>query len=523
MVEQRRARWSRSLLLVACGLLSLAATLGARADEFIDRVNAAFKGVPADKRSDEVILPLLAKMDRPPAVLKTQARAALLGSKGPGWSECADWAQKPAQHAIIEALDKVTKEDDRLKAYVFAQPYGTDGVSVDMVAAQLYTELGDPPLLAAARHLYMPALESMGILAQVEASRLEDAGDPAGALKVMTDWIFFCRQIADRQFLKEKRWAMESIRLSLERLRDIAFLDFRAEKHALAPTNTRDDANRLRSSKGFLAIDRITLPEGDFVARDQLLARIMIEAGGANEQTFGPTLARVAASDHPLQLFGAAAFWDSVRSGQANTRDTKAALAGIREDYQMRWNLPPFDRVLGTTSYYRRSVAPSSALASLHLGLEDIEDLLLLRRIVRTEAAGTRMALGVYGYLLRQKTLPKTLAALRPDFVGDIDKDPYSRNNLDIQFFVPVRDTPKGPNGEDLPITIQLFPPEPYEKFQIKLGADQFVIYSIGPDEDKGWAAYATQERTGVAGDYLLFPPTLSLFRQRLIETNQLK
>ena len=66
-------------------------------------------------------------------------------------------------------------------------------------------------------------------------------------------------------------------------------------------------------------------------------------------------------------------------------------------------------------------------------------------------------------------------------------------------------------------------PPAPYPEFKRDLNDKVFVIYSVGPDGVSDKAALATQTRTGVKGDYLLFPPILSLYRQRLLEKGELK
>lgn len=508
---------------VLAGVVSVACVaFPARADEYIDRVNATFKQIPKDKRSDLVILPVVAKLEAPPAGLRTQERAALIGSKAPNFQGAADWAQKEPQKAVIAALDKVAKEEDRLKSYAFAQPYGVEGVEVDLISAGMYTELGNPPLLAAARPLYMPALENAGILAHVEASRLAESGDTVGAIKVITDWLFFARQMADRPLMSEKKWAMESMKLALERIRDLAYQDFRAEKHTMEPPKVRAAIERLRPVRGFLALDRIALPEGDFLGREQLTLQVL-DNSGPIDSVFASTMARVASSDRPLRLFAAEAFWRTAATGHANLRDTRSTLDGLRSDWRRRWDLSPFDPLVATVTEYRRRVQTTSRFAILNGAFDDVDGLFSLRQQLATEAAGTRMSLGVYGYFLRQKLLPKTMAAARPEYIDAVDKDPYSRSNGDIQFFVPGRDTPRGPNGEEQPRTVTLYPPEPYPSFKINIGSDQYIIYSVGPDDDRGFAAFATQTRTGIRGDYLLFPPTLSLYRQRLLETNQLR
>ncbi len=537
---------SRRAPLAAGRFLGLALTLGvslggvfapiAHADEYTDRLNKMVSDPDhpiSDKaRSDIVLLPLLAAMDKAPAVLRSQDRAALLGSQGPGWSECADWAQKPAQKAVIEALDKVSKEEDRLKAFVFAQPYGVDALRADkdgitLIAKEMYTELGEPPLIAGARQLFLPAMENAGILVHVECSRLMTAGDGAGAMKVILDWLFFSRQMADRPLLREKKWAMESMLLALERIRDIIFSDLTAEKHTIDPTALRKVNDRLKERKGFLQLDKLRLPEGDFVGREQLIKSIMKD-GKPDETAFAPTMARTSATERPLKLFSAAAFWDQARAGHAGERETLNMLKGIQADWARRWELPSFDRYVNTATDYRKFVQTTTKFAALNEAFNDVDTLFSLRQRLRVELGGTRMTIGPYGYLLRFKVMPTNLAATRPEFIDVVDRDPYNSGKAvgkvtDLQYYVPMRDTPADALGNPKPFTINLYPQAPNPEFKRDLNDKVFVIYSVGPDEGSDRAAFATQTRTGVKGDYLLFPPTLSLFRQRLAEKGELK
>jgi hypothetical protein len=522
----------RLLMTLAIAAVSIAALpVLSLADEYTDRANklANDSAVAESARSDLIILPLLADMDKPPAVLRTQDRAALLASQGPGWAECAEWAQKPNQKKIFEALDKLTKEEDRKKAYAFALPYGVEGVSVDLVAKEMYTDLGDPPLLAAAKILYMPAMENAGILCHVEASRLYAAGDGKGAMKVLVDWLFFCRQMADRPMIQEKKWAMESMRLALERIRDIVYVDLIAEKHALETDTLRKVNDRItegkRGKRGFLQFDKMRMPEADFIGREQLVKKIMDADGKPSEATFAALMARAGATQRPLKLFSAAAYWEQARSSHANEKDTTKMVRGLRDDWARRWELPQFDRFAATASDYRKYVQTSTKYAVLNDAFADFDAIVSLRQQLRCELAGTRMALGAYAYFLHQKVLPTSLSAVNPAWVDGVDKDPYSPppRSADIGFFVPMRDTTKDANGNLQPYVINIYPPAPAPEFSRALSDRVFVLFSVGPDGLSDKVSYATQTRTGVRGDYLLFPPTVSLYRQRLAEKDELK
>lgn len=512
---------------VAACVCVLATFTPARADAYKDRVNQTFRGVAADKRSDAVLLPLLAKLDPAPSTIRTQRDAALHAAEGPGWSDAEAWAQKPAQTAVIDALASITKEEDRSKAHAFAQLYGADIADLDLVSQGLYSELGEPELLAAARHLYLPAIERAGMLVHVEASRLTEAGKTEPAIKLLTDWVFFCRQIADRPFLREKRWGMENMRLGLERIRDVVHTDMRAGKRGMDAERVLDLNKRLRDVRGFLAIDRIRMPEADFIAKEQLISGIMGADGKPSADTFGPLLARAASSERPLRLFSAAAFWDGVRSAHADRKKTLDILAASQADWSKRWELKAFDPILVSAGTFRRRIATTPEFTALQVGLSDVDGLFALREELRVEAAGTRATLGVYGFWLKFRNLPPGLPSVRPDFVQSVDSDTFSRTTKNLEFFVPMRDTPKGSDGSPQEHKMIVQSPSGLATFTVPLRDDIFVMYSVGPDDANGNALRATQSYRAKlgepSGDYVLFPPMISLERQRLLDLNQLK
>lgn len=507
--------------IAGAGAALVLACVPVRADDFVDQVNAPFARIAKEKRSDLVLLPLLAKLAPPPAVLKSQQHAAMLGSAGPGWEECAKWATGESQRALLDALPKVTVERDHRKAFVFAQPYGVGGVDLDLVSIDMYTELGETPTLAAANFKYLPAMENFGILVQVEASRRAKEGDANGAMDLLIDWALFGRQFADRPFLKEKSWGLTSMNTALERLRDIAFQDYRAREHKLEPERIRDAIEKV-PPKGYLSMDRLSLPEGEMLARRQLLNRVLKKGGGVDEGVFGPTMARIAAQDRPLRLFSDSAYWDNVGAAHANHLDTDRALTGIWNDWTKRWDLSPFDPVHQNKSDFTLKVMGRPRFAVLNQSLDGIEKLFEQRRHAQVELSGTRMALAVYAYFLKNKSLPPALNSTRPSIVAGLDPDPYSQKPRDFGYIVAGRDNPKAADGTVQPYRVRLFPPDPYPSFEVPIQPGAFVLYSVGPNGIPEACTNATQSRLGVSGDYILWPPTIALYRQRLIDTNTL-
>lgn len=530
----RVSAWIIGCAVIACGMFG-AQTAHAQADDALETINRQFKQVPLEKRSDLILLPVLANIDEPPASLTTLTqswvsrpalRAALLAASGPDWPAWKAWAEGDNQKAVLATLPKMTEELDPRRAHAFAQPYGTEGVSVELITKGMYTDLGDPPLLARAQHLYMPRLRQMETLVQVEASRLAEAGDVDGAMKVMVEWGLFARQFADRPMLQEQLWAMESVDLALIRLRDIAYTDFRSETRKATVAGLIDVFEKLMP-RAYTDIDRLPLPEGEFAAKQQLINRVMQPGGGVNEREFSKEMARITTVDRPLRRFAAAAYWDEVRAAHAGELETRQELLKLRNDWTTRWNLSYFDQILQNKTEYEKNVRGRPKYAVLDIGIGQVEELFALRQRIKVEAAGTRMGLAAYAFVVANNRMPPGLAAVRPTFTkgAPIDKDPFSTpsKRADLQFFVPGKDTPRGPQGQEVPYVVSMFPPKPFPEFEVPMRSDQFVIYSVGLDDLASMCFNATQDRAGVRGDYLLWPPFISLGRAYLIEKGELR
>ena len=91
-------------------------------------------------------------------------------------------------------------------------------------------------------------------------------GQPNEAIHVLIDWVFFSRQILDRELFIEVLWAANSMCRGLERIRDVAYVDFRGSEHNLAPdqiTGALRDAVTL-SPTGRQEMRRVCLAQNAF-------------------------------------------------------------------------------------------------------------------------------------------------------------------------------------------------------------------------------------------------------------------
>ncbi|MFG0260690.1 MAG: hypothetical protein ACF8LK_10100 [Phycisphaerales bacterium JB041] len=512
-------------LLVVAGVASLS-----RADEFVDRVNALYADVRADRRSDPIILAALADLQDAPAFLDSQRAAALYPADGAAWTTASDWAAAPSQAALLEVLDRITKEQDPRRAMVFAQPYGlaelgSDSAQIEFIQAGLYTDLGDPPLLAAAQHLYLKQFDHLARLVHVEATRRLAEGDPAGSLDVLADLIQFGRQILDREFHAEKMWAITTMSLASERMRDVAYNDMRSGAK-LTPAQLTESIQRLVDDRGPISIGRIRLPKGDFIAAEQLVATVMEPRGSIRTELFASTMARLESTERPLRLFGEAARWRDAAQSHANWTQANQMLEALRGDFEFRWTLSPFDPLMAQAFTIESVLQNSFArdrLAVVTRSIPDMRELFAQRQILRTEILGTQNALGLTAFHAQNQRYPLDLSGIRPQYVKDVGIDPFNPSVAEgrqppLVFFVPVRDTgdrfANQPNTPPHVISI-LVPDAP--NVSISLRADQFVLFSVGADGSGQWADEAQNTYNAPPGrDYLNWPPVMSVVRDTL-------
>ncbi len=519
-----------AIVAIAAALLSPAPA--AAQDDYLSRANAFYASVPQDKRSDLVLLPAIKDMDPKPEVLEDDDSFSLfLTVTSSSWPEIEEWLMAPAQRAALEALHKATEDEGPTTRMVFAQPYGYEGVDPDLVMAELYTELGDPPSLASAQFLYLDRLSDIFDLAWLEATRLHAAGDGAGAMEVLLDALFLARQLADRELVMEKLLGMASIHILLERIRDVAYQDFSSESRSLTPQILIDVVRRLDERAGPLGIERIRLPRADVLAVEQLLNQVYDKrTRKPNPATYSTVMARVSSQDRPLRLFSEAARWDMARAAAADWHTITDALRAVSDDFSRRWDLSERDPVRALTTEFDRSIKGNPGLAPIAARYADYPKLFTLRQSLRVEAGGTRMALAMYAYHLQHNTFPLSITAVRPNFAPRMDPDPHHPSGGDYAFFVPIRDQPKGPRGEPAPPhEIRVYPnflsgaKRGAGAFAVTLRDNQFVIYSVGPDESRGWARQATQSMDEDArGDHLIWPPVMSLLRTHLYQQGEL-
>lgn len=519
---------TRPRLALAGILAALSASPTLLGDDFVDRANALYANIPSAKRSDLVLLPLLARMDRAPAgggeQLELLSAAQILTIR-PGmaaWANHEGWINAPAQRAALDGLRQVARSAEGM---VFAQPYGTQGVAVDLIRAGTYIDLGDPPTLAAADNGTLRKIEDLGLLAYLESARLAGEGKSFEAIELVLDWLSFARQYANRELSSEAREGFSQMVVAISTIRDIAYEDFRSGERKLTSANLLTILDRIRPEK--LLIERIGFPDVDLIAAEQLVSQVF-DSSGQPVAEFSTRMATMASREYPLRLFAEAAAWDMIAENHKDLLDTKTAVSRSAGDWSSRWALDPFDDRMKEPFHYDR-VRQDPSLRVVTVALQDTGALFGLRRIFHTEAVGTRTSLGVLAYYYDFRNFPPLLASVRPRYLPEIEPDPFNPDRAfgrkpPMSYFVPHGPGYRtlGPRETPEPHVMNIV--TPLHNFRARVDRDEFVIYSTGSDGASGWVERV--ENTFVYApnaDYLIWPPQISLLRRHLVQIGALK
>ena len=510
--------------------VALAGTAQAQSDQTTDvvtQLNKQFYGdIAANKRSDTLLLPALAKMASPPAAVAKIERSALVPAGSADWAAAEAWAKGETQQNVLKVLATVTAEPDWRKAFGFGQPYGTDGVSIELIKAGLYTELGDPPTLAAANHRYLTKFDELVCLANVEATRLTAEGKASDAIDLLTNLAYFGRQMCDRQFYDEAAWGLSTIAQACERIRDVAYTDFTGEKK-IDIDRIVPQIKRLEMPEKYLDLNRMKFPQGDKAGTRQIVDRVYENKGKVKQNVFGPTMAKLGSSKRPLRLFSEAAFWMRQAESQGDWFDVSPKADGVYSDFERRWKLDYFDKAQGNVTTLAK-LTPGKA-AAVTQSSPTLEKLVGYRQIAKTEIAGTRQTLALVAFAIRNGVFAPQISSVRPLWMEVIEDDPFNADRADskrpaFEYFVPIRDHKKrNPREEDKPHEMDIVT-QTGANFGVTLRQDTFVLYSTGSDYVKNQARRIQNTNDKIEnGDYLIYPPIMSLYRKHLQDRQELK
>ncbi|QOI99099.1 MAG: hypothetical protein HRU70_00775 [Phycisphaeraceae bacterium] len=504
--------------------LAGAAALGAHAalaqDRFLDVINKRPSEVANDKRSEVILLPALAAMTAPPEPVNDLDAIVLLDTAtGSRWQRLDAWAAAPQQRAALEALARATRPFPKNElGMAFALPYGQVSGARDAMRLDLHADLGEDPTIAAARPLYLPRLRWLVALAHIEATRLNADAKPAEAFDVLINAMNLGRQMADRELSQEVRFGLESMAQSLHRIRDIAYTDSKSAK-ALTPEQILAVMERLDEER--LLTDRIRFPVGDRAAIEQLIARVYGSRDVPDAKRVAPVLARLGSTQRPLTLFQESARWEQAAASLAGRNEMAAQLAEVYGDWEGKWRVSQFDRLMQTPWSYAR-VKGNDRFAIVGM-LPDLSELFDLRMTVRVESVGTRTALGLHGYTIVNRSFPPTVTSARPRWFSEKEGDPFNPDKRDLRGVVALRYLRPETDTMGRPLEMNILTHSGFN-FVRTLFKEDMLIYSVGSDNQDNRAAAIQNTASRVAGaDYLIWPPLYAMVRQHLKDSGQLK
>ncbi|MAY74539.1 MAG: hypothetical protein CMJ31_07520 [Phycisphaerae bacterium] len=500
----------------------------------VAQANDLYKDITPARYSHPIILPALAEIEDAPAAVADVTTARLIAPGDPLWDEVERWRTSAPQRAVLEALRKVTEQSSFDSAMAFAQPYGSAGIPVELLRAGMYTELGDPPLLAAADHRYLDEMETMRNLVHVEATKLTTDGNVDDAAELLLRLAVFGRQMVEREFMVESYWGYRTLLDAISRVRDVLFMDFESGRNA-NPARLRAIIDWL-DREGILGLDRLSFPRADRIGSQQLIDLVYRERGGVREAPFIEAMSRLGSGTRPLRRFAQSDRWRNAAGSQADWFDIGDALARVYDGWSERWKLAPGSPVLALPFPYwdytdeaKYAVISKPLLPSRPEGGPLAGEIFFdFRKALDVERVGTKQAIGVLGRLYERGRYPPELASIRPRWIEVIEPDEYSEIPLGahakpaMTFFVPVRDDYiANRRDEAQPHFMQVFPGDG-SNFGVELYDDSFVLYSVGPNHYDDNARRVHQDIESEIGDYLIWPPVQGLYRKHLRDTGQL-
>lgn len=494
----------------------------------VARANALYNDIPADKRSDPVLLPALAGLERPPIGVRDPADAQLAMPGTAVWREAESWAMAPAQRAGLEALRAAAEPGAFEVSLAFGLPYGTEGVSPELIRAGVHVELGDPPLLAAADYGYLRLFDRLLSLVHVEVTRLSVAGQANEAIDLLFRLAMLGRQMTAREMIVEVDWGYRVMIDSLSRMRDAAYIDYTGPR-AADPRRLYETVQAL-TFDGPLALDRLTFPTADRIAAEQLIDLTYRDRGNLSPEAFVQTMARLDSGRRPLRRFAAAGRWSEAAGQQVDGPTIRRSLGEIHDAWTRFWQLPAtaaaLSQPLPLDEYENgRYAAVVSALRRFDLGGVAIEPESIFddRGAINLARVATRQALALVCHTYAVGTPPTFLTVVRPRWISEIEFDPFDApdrvGNVDTFVYrVPQADPRRvGEPGQPPPHEMEVFT-RGGENFRVRLFNTDFLLYSAGANGADDGGTRVSEDAGSEFGDYLIWPPVLGLHRRFLEE-----
>ncbi len=471
-------------ILAAAMLASLPAAVLADDASLLRKLNEPVLRVTEANRSWQPLFEAIAAMTPPPSPVGPTFNQTTIWTGMTDWSAVSEWAA--ANPAAGSAMKEV---QDRL---VLGLPYGESAVPEALRAAGLCTRISVTPDARITEFPYLDGIETLAAWTTAEMYRLCEAGEFDDAFSLGIALVKVLRQIADRQMLVEKTFAMERMCEALSVQRDLmwGYLDrvpaetFQRlgvkEYPFLRPT----DSERLK---------RLEMPEGDRFVAEAVISLGFDDNGQPVSDRFEEIFAEIQASKRPLTRFGAAKRWQAIAAVHGSLDASTSKLDNIYDDWWRRWRMRQYDAMQDLATELSRT--NEVRYAAVVLSILDIQSLFALRNQLICEINGTVLSAGICGYRRTFNVWPDMPAKYYAVFAPKrFDFDPYDKQYGSLLFRYlgsdrkPI-DTPYG-----------------------RVWATGCVVYARGGDNaDDG---FTDHDPAGKIGDLVLWPPVRALARE---------
>ena len=431
------------------------------------------------------------ELSKPPM---TVGKRFNLGTIWPGmsdWDKVSSWAA--ANPAMSRAII------DSSKKSIIGLPYGKEQVPATYAGMGIYIDVNIDSEQRTLSFSYFEVLDTIQAYVAAESYRRFEAGDVAGAIELMNANTIVLRMFCDRQFLKEKVFAIRLLDDALGNMRDTfwTYLD------KITMEQFQDIALRelpyLRPDRS-----RLLIPEGDRFMAEALLNEVFDQnTGDAKEEEFARVFTRIQSEEEPLTRLGAASRWREIAKRHGGLEGSQERLTLIFDDWWRRWRIREYNQLLSIGSEFDK--ANAMRYAGVLISIENIQELFSVRNNLRVAVYGTAVSAAICAFKKDTGVYPASIdnrvSGLYGGYVSRrIDKDPYNYRK-DLKGLDSFRyRLLKERTSLDVGTT------------RVWLPKGTGLLYSIGSDQEDGLGSeHAVDDSTA---DIIIWPPTKALVRE---------
>ncbi|MDP7028954.1 MAG: hypothetical protein QF733_01880 [Phycisphaerales bacterium] len=452
--------------------------------------HASVKAPPAET-AWAALAPAIRALPAPPDTVEPLRQDSI-------WPGMADWDAVSAWAAAGGDLAEAIT--DAAQRPVFGIKYGVAAAAPEDAAAGLVVELGtedDRLILPSFR--YLDGVAEMAVWTVAETYRLAEAGKAQEGLTLLLDELMVLRRLADREFMDEKEAALTLLASGMHVFRDVTYRYMDDLSGAFLTHAALHDIPSLSPGR-----ESLFMPEHDMRLCEALLQNSFDQSLGlplADEFPAVFTEVQVAATNRPLQRFGARRRWESIYEGQDSLEANKARLQLIFDDWWRRWRSSDEDMmgrlILDQQSQFE--LMNIARFAAIDAVIHDMRNLFKARTRLQMEVNASATAAGLAAYRIERGLYPQTL---RTAFGITMNKEWAKDGHATVsEGYRPWFRYRRLEAPADLDIGTA----------RVEIPAGIGLLYSTGLDGVDGLATRHADERW--QGDLIIWPPTEELLR----------